>query len=997
MADTASLKVRAEAADCGKFKKLLIFLREWAFRNKIYFLAFAIPAIIMYIAYAMFGLYPFGGESVLVLDLNGQYVYYFEALRDAFWSGDESIFYDWSRNLSGGYAGIIGYYLASPFTLIVMLLPRTMMLGALLILQLAKLGSAGLTFCYFLRKSKGLSELQAVVFSTLYALCAYGVIQLIDPMWLDGLVLLPLITLGVEYLVDDGRKINYIIPLALMFIANFYIGYMIGIFTFIYFVFYTTCGCKNAGRKKRLYEIWQSFVRMALATIVALACAAVMLLPVVNALGQGKFSFTENPDYSYSTQFKPLDFLSQLTVAQYDSVNVQGLPEIYCGILTLFLAPLFFLNKEIKPIRKLGYMSVLIVLFLCMYINPIDMAWHGFQEPNWLPYRYSFTFSFVLLCMAAETFGKLDGLKPVAIGGTLGGVLLLLLVIESGDLEHITSTNIWICAGLAVVYCGIVLLANKFGKKFMAVAAPCALLVVSGGELLYNAYQTLLDEDVEICYSERKSWYNYINNGKNVTNMLYDFDDSIYRAEKTNTYYRTVNDNSAFGLRGLSHSSSVMNAKIITFLEAMGYDTGGFESSYNGASPIIDSILGIKYVMDRNYTDKIGTEDYTRKALSVYDGPVFSYEYTDEEKADRIVEVYNNPYALSPGFMADESIRSISFFGNDNPFKAQNTLMSCLVGKTNFAMDITDPASHEQYYKQLVVDPDQFTLNNVNLAYTTSSTGAVQYLYTALEGDPTVDMFITPETDNPVYMFFKTESRYSVNLWLSKETDDTGTFINHDFVQSYFKGHDYHIVELGSFEPGETFNLRMTVADEQKQAVVKDFFFYEFDEELFAQDMAALQANQWQIDEFEGDYLKGTITSDGGKTFMLTSIPYEEGWTVKVDGETVEHFEVAQALIGIPVGAGTHTVEMSYTPPGFSYGLILFVIGVAAIVVIYRYDRKNNKVLIAMYREKKQAATAKPVKSNTAAKSADETEKTESTGADTETAAKTKKNKKKKK
>lgn len=162
------------------FKNFFSFLGGWFIRNKLYFLAFAIPVIIMYIAYAMFKVYPFGEESVLVLDLNGQYVYYFEALRDAFW-GEESILYNWSRNLSGGYIGIIGYYLASPFTLIVMLLPRTMLLGSLQIMILAKLGTAGVTFSYYLQKSKKMPPLQTVIFSTLYALCAYGVISGYEP------------------------------------------------------------------------------------------------------------------------------------------------------------------------------------------------------------------------------------------------------------------------------------------------------------------------------------------------------------------------------------------------------------------------------------------------------------------------------------------------------------------------------------------------------------------------------------------------------------------------------------------------------------------------------------------------------------------------------------------------------------------------------------------------------------------------------------------------
>ena len=292
-------------------------LKGWLIRNRSYFLAFFLPVILIYIAYAMFGLYPFGEHSVLCLDLNGQYVYYFEAIRDAF-HGDGSILYNWSRNLSGGYQGVIGYYLASPFTLIVILLPRTMLLGALLIMILCKLGMASVAFCYYAQKSKHLSPLLSVILGTSFGMCAYGIIQTIDPMWLDGLVCLPFIMLGLEYLVDDGRKLNYIIPLALICVANFYIGFMCCIFTAIYFVFYVLAGSDKfrlsspawIKQKKNQKIIIQTLLRMVMATAVAMACAAFMILPVYNALAMGKFDFTV-PDYSYKSQFTPLEFIAQ--------------------------------------------------------------------------------------------------------------------------------------------------------------------------------------------------------------------------------------------------------------------------------------------------------------------------------------------------------------------------------------------------------------------------------------------------------------------------------------------------------------------------------------------------------------------------------------------------------------------------------------------------------------------------------------------------------------
>ncbi|MBP5578197.1 MAG: YfhO family protein, partial [Ruminococcus sp.] len=138
--------------------------RGHKFRPVFYILSFLVPFLLTFVSYICFDVYPFGERSVLTLDLNGQYIYYFEALRDAFW-GDGSAFYSWSRNLSGGFMGIIGYYLASPFTLIVMLLPRKMILESVMIMQMTKVGAAGLTFCVYAQKSKKLKPLQSIMFS----------------------------------------------------------------------------------------------------------------------------------------------------------------------------------------------------------------------------------------------------------------------------------------------------------------------------------------------------------------------------------------------------------------------------------------------------------------------------------------------------------------------------------------------------------------------------------------------------------------------------------------------------------------------------------------------------------------------------------------------------------------------------------------------------------------------------------------------------------------
>ena len=43
--------------------------------------AFAVPVVLMFLLYVAMELHPFGNGSVLVLDLNAQYAFFYEALR----------------------------------------------------------------------------------------------------------------------------------------------------------------------------------------------------------------------------------------------------------------------------------------------------------------------------------------------------------------------------------------------------------------------------------------------------------------------------------------------------------------------------------------------------------------------------------------------------------------------------------------------------------------------------------------------------------------------------------------------------------------------------------------------------------------------------------------------------------------------------------------------------------------------------------------------------
>ncbi len=869
--------------------------KDWVYKNRVYILAFFLPVLLMYITYALFDFYPFGDGCVLVLDLNGQYVYYFEYARQAFW-GDGSLLYSWSRNLSGEFMGIIGYYLASPFTLIVMLLPQSMMLGSLLIMQLVKLGSIGVTFSYYLQKSHNVKPLNSVMFSTLFSMCAYAVIQLMDPMWIDGLVFLPLMILGLEKIIDEGKKTAFIIPTAIMFFANFYIGFMLAIFSVLYFLYYVFLGTK---KKQGVSGFFKSVLRFAGAGLTAAMLASVMLLPVYYALKLGKFEFTD-PDYSLKLQFQSIDVLSKLLPSSYDTVRNEGLPEIYSGTLTILMVPLFFMNEKITSKKKTGFALLLAVMFFSMYIKPVDMMWHGGQVPNWLPYRYSFIISFLLLIMAACAFENIANVKASAVGGTVFGIIMYLMYAETKEYENIDTLGaIWLTAAFVAVFAALV---NGYKKSPDSKVIPAVMLVLISGELVVSSFETVKDINTDVTYSKRKAYIEYIANGREAVEELEKRDDSFYKSEKT--FHRTVNDNLALGIKGVTHSSSVMNAKAIEFLGNLGFSNRGHYTRYNGATLITDALLGIKYVYDKE--DKV--ESSYPEIFTVGD-----------------ITVHQNDNALSIGYMVDDNILDV-YIDSENPFENQNNFLSAIMGE------------RYEYFRRVM--PDDLKYKNV----TTAAAGD-QTKYMATENmDSTMEFYITSPSADPMYLFFPSSSEKKVNLWLSTEFDEeTQSYINHDFLNYFFETQYYAIQKIGDFDAGQQFSLICTIANEY--AFMKDQWFYQLDKEAVENSIAKLKEGQLNITDFSDTKIEGTVTAKEGQIFM-TTIPEEPGWTIKVDGKKVEPILIADALIGIELGAGEHTIEMSFFPKGMALGIVLGIVGAVITVLFYLSDtNKLGKII----------------------------------------------------
>ena len=368
---------------------------------------FIVPVVLTYLLYLAMEIHPFGDGSVLILDLNAQYVYFFEALRD-FVHGDTSLLYSFSRALGGEFVGIYAYYIASPLSYIVALFPKTMMLEALLALFLLKCGLCGLSFGFYLHKnSKNTNRVMVVAFSTMYALSAYAIVHQHNTMWIDALIWLPLLTYGIEQLVKFGKFKLFVIALALTVWSNFYIGYMVCIYVAAYFFYYSIAygdGTNNPRGERAHFT--RSLIRVVFFSAVAIAMSAFMVFGAYYALGFGKTGFS-SPNWAPTINFDFLDFFAKFLPGAYDTVRPEGLPMVYTGILTLVLVPIYFMSKKVSSREKVASLGFICFFVISFMVSTLDLIWHGFQAPNWLNYRYSFMLCFFLLVLAYKAFGNL--------------------------------------------------------------------------------------------------------------------------------------------------------------------------------------------------------------------------------------------------------------------------------------------------------------------------------------------------------------------------------------------------------------------------------------------------------------------------------------------------------------------------------------------------------------------------------------------------------------
>lgn len=873
--------------------------REILQRNKLILAAFCLPVILMLLAFLVMGIYPAGENQIAVIDMYHQYVPFLGELQSKLQSGG-SLFYTWNGAGGSNFWNLLAYYGASPLNLILVLFPKKFLMEGVTLILLLKIGLAGSTMAVYLRaivweKDKRSADISLVGFATLYALCSYVMAYYWCIMWMDAVALLPLCILGLHKILDGRSGVFYTICLALVVFINYYMAIMVCIFILFYYpvLYFIKVQGESAG------HFFKTTGRAVGYSLLGVLMSAVMLLPTWMSMQSTYYISADMPEKT-ELYNDLLDILNQM-LPNAELTYREGLPNLYCGMFVVILLVFYWISRTIPLREKLLNGAFLVFLIFSLNINKLDFIWHGFHFPNQLPYRYTFMICFLLIAMAYQVFQRVDEIRVNHLWILLaagGGYYLLAQKILT---EHIKDLDLFVYSGLAwlALYVAILLLYKKgrLPKNLLLILTVILLTC----EMASNTC-TSIDQ---VGTTQRSNYYANETDIAKLVKKTEGTDDRFGRTEMNDNYI--LNCPAMYHYKGISQFSSSLNANATALMEHIGVEGAPDKNrfNYNQTDPVTNAMLNIRYLIGKNL-------------------PIDDSDFKQIAKSGNS-RLYESIYPLSIGYMTADTIRTWNY-EQENPFMVLDDYVRA-VTQNKYTSVFTE------------IEPVDVSAANIEL----SSTGDGMWdstLKNETKKSKTILTYQAQQTGKQ-YLFIEADDADAITV--SQEKKDDKIEIRNDCGS---------IVNLGEMDSGTEFTVTIEYKEGKGGSVVSHVCT--MDEAVWQDAYKMLSASMLDVTDYGDSCLKGTIDVQEDGVFV-TSVPYEAGWKLKIDGHTREINElIGGAWISTSLSAGEHQIELSFRPPGLIAGLLITLASIGLLIAAEwwrrrRMLRKLQSVLPAIF------------------------------------------------
>lgn len=613
-------------------------------KNNIYVLyTLLLSLLIILVFFYINNITPFGSKDFTVIDFYHQYFPMTSELINRILNSKTLLF---SFNGSLPFIRNLYNYLSSPFNILLLPFKDNLSTGFSLLIAIKAI-LASTTICYYLTKNIKNSIL-SIPISISYGFSSYYIAYHWNIMWLDGMIFLPLIILGLEKIIKENKSLLYIITLSISIFSNYYIGYMICIFTFIYFQFYYLINYKF-----NIKDFLIKFKNYILYSIISIGIISIVVIPIYFSLSSISATKDTFPSI-FETEFNIINFiLNNFSLSKPTALISENipLPNTSSSLLIFILIPLFFINKNINKKEKILYALLLLTLFLCMHNTFINFIWHGFHFPNDLPYRQSFIYIFITIIIAYKSLINIKYINTKKLLITLTVFILLIILSKIIKFDNLQNKVLIINTILLIIYFTILII-NIKNKKYTQFALITIVAIETCISCVYNIKPDHNGKDLD----------NSIKNYQYIKNILPQ-ENEFYRIEKINR--DTYNDPALNNYYGISVFSSMTYEDISKIQRKLGNGSNNINSYYyNLQTPIYNSMFNIKYLVGKFNYNKSFYKENKNEGIKEYKYPL-SIAYKVNNNIKNWDTSSNNPFTVQESFIKEST-------GFDNMFNKLN-------------------------------------------------------------------------------------------------------------------------------------------------------------------------------------------------------------------------------------------------------------------------------------------------------------------------------------
>ena len=931
-----------------------------------------LAAVVMYVFLGIVcRKYPFGQFSLLISDLEAQYAPFLALYRSKLLSllsgGNDPISalsYSFSMGLGKNFLGSYGYYLASPLNIIYLLIDVTKIDLVVFILIAGKLSLSAGTMCLFLcSRTTDKKSIFPIVLALFYAFSLYAQVFAFHIMWLDGYMLLPLLLYFIEKFIKEQKIGGILVTLLLLFATNYYIAYMAGIFSFFYLCV-------------RLFVIREEF-KTSVKRVLKYVCSAVicglvltvLILPIgLDTLTNGEKTIVNGR--SLFILYNPVELMSMLLLGypgDFKDIVPSNLPLIFMGLPITILVILYLVSKTYSGREKTVHILALIGIWLSTAVYWIDKMWQVFDDPNWFWHRHAFVFLPVFLVIALRALEKIGEISRKDMLITVGIMMFMIVTVHTIG-GHVGEDKIFIYNTiLTLAYCGLLYLysVRKFPKQLEDIpqlitpmlTAVCIFELAFVGPTNSSALETMTiitgnSEELSLAIEELNE---FGNESKTIGAETGAMRASVEKTPNYSKLYYAYSGEEMFGdYYGVALFNSNSNKQLHRFLKQFGFavNYNYFAERYTYSAPSTDAFLSVGSVASMR--------------------EISFYPETDEQQLTGVMKFYKNENVLPVAFAVDDKAMDFDFFQLEKAYETKDyfafqndwyrsmfpeqftedffiTLDDDIVGKSEIINGSIYNGSN--YYTGVDLenksDPDMQSEVNSSLAEEDAFFDVLGYesdivpliednLVTVYRMNDAIPICINYEFVAP-----NTSEMY-LNLSTYRIVNDTKVYVNGLEVAGCGSDTFYsQIYRLGSFEEGEQVNI--SIQSDCDSWTCLDVNIGYFDLDSFNSQFAKLDLGKVTPTKIADGYVDLSVNGVRADETVITTIPYENGWTLYIDGQETEIKPYQGAFIAFKCPEGAHTAELRFIAPGLKTGAVISGVGIVALAVFVVLDIKQKK------------------------------------------------------